>query len=92
MLRVARRVNTDIQFQVALGLPCAEGQEQVMYCRNNNAVVRYFVIGPMVYIIIHTSGSSTLGTIILPKFQREPDVFDESSVTASHRTKVGDAP
>lgn len=39
MLRVTKRVNTDIEYQIALGLPCTEHREQVLERRGDRTVI-----------------------------------------------------
>jgi hypothetical protein len=56
----------------------------VVDCRNNNALVRFIVAGPMVFIVVPASGFA-LVTLMLVKSQKKPGLFENRLVVGKSR-------
>jgi hypothetical protein len=91
MFGVARRVDTDIECQIAVGFPGAESREEMLERRGDGAVG---CIGDSICMtpIFDCSPARrrALGAAIVLEFQAEPDMVYESPTAVGHGTKIND--
>lgn len=87
MFRVTRRVDTNIKYQIAVEIPCAESREQNLECRGDRTMI---CIADRECLFIIPRGRA-LGAVIVIKFQTELDIADERPIAMNHRTKINEA-
>ena len=94
MFCIARLIDANVEYQIALGNPCAENREQVLErcCdRTLIGIANTNCLDQLIYIDTRPVTRRALGAVLVIKLQAEPDIADESPVAMNHGTEISEA-